>query len=227
MNESEAKELISAWNAYVCPIPGGAMQTWLRFMADEQEYNLISDAISIIADKSAEGVYKRNPNLGNLQAVCKSLRLGRAGESNKIPDCSICLSTGLLSMVIAMNFEKHRQVPVAYQVAIPSSKADVVNTPCSCERGIVVMSPTFITKGSIKSDEGRFYNEDQVKRLAINCGYSTRQEAEEYRQKCEKFYFAWVEKYPGKKIDQSIGYKGKENKQVRGFWTEPERRYEP
>ena len=225
MNEHEAKELVSAWNAYVCPIPGGAMQTWAKFMGDEEDYNLVSDAIAAIAERSANGVYKRNPNLGNLQRECESMRCQRGRDGKKHPDCSVCLSSGLLHMVVAMNVKKSRQVPVNYQVAIPSAKADLVLTPCSCERGIEVHGPEFITKGSIKSDEGRYYSRDQIIKLATSCGYTSRIEAEKYRAKCEMFWHAYVKKHG--KVDQTIGYKGDDNKQVYGFVEQTERTYEP
>jgi len=226
MDEYQSKELISAWSAYVCPVPGGAMQTWAKFMTDEQDYNLVSDAIAAIAERSAQGVYKRNPNLGHLQNECNAMRSQRGREGKKYADCHHCLSSGLLHMVIAMDLKKTEQVPVPFQVAIPSDKADLSLTPCSCDRGIEVHGPEFITKGSIKSDEGRYYSRDQIIKLATSCGYTSRVEAETYRAKCERFYHAYVEKH-GDNVDQTIGYKGEENKQVYGFIETPERRYDP
>ena len=229
MTEDSVKEFISSWSAYVCPVPGGAMTTWGKFLSaiPDEDYNLISDAIDNISQRSAAGHFKRNPNLGQLQAEYRHLSSMKTGESKEYSDCDICASSGLLSIVIAMDVIKHRQVPVPLEVAIPSPKADVIHTPCYCKKGKELMSPTFIKKGSQKSDEGRYYTEEQIIKLATKCGYTSPKEAESYRQKCERFFFAWKEKYPKKDVDQKIGYKGKENKQVMGFVQTVERNYDP
>lgn len=230
MNQNNIKEIVSDWNAYVCAIPGAAMPTWSKFLNDipDDDYNLLHDAVTVIGDRMAEGRYSKNPNLGQLQKEYKSQKIIRDGKNRRNhPDCSICFGTGLLSMVIAYDNSKSRQVPLKYQIAVPSDRADVVSTPCSCETGKEVAGPSFVNPGSQKGDEDRNYTSKQIESLAVNCGYSSVAEAEVYRDKCERFAKAWREKYPKKKLDQTIGYKGPENKQVAGFFVEDDRRYNP
>jgi hypothetical protein len=205
------------------------MSTWGRTFAGipDEDYNIVAEAITAISDRSAAGNYKRNPNLGHFQAEYRHLKSLKTGNVQKHANCSACANSGLLSMVVAMDVNLHRQRPLKTYVAIPSPKADVVTTPCSCSRGIEVTGPTFIKVGSQKSDEDRNYTGDQIRKLSTACGYTSAKEADEYRQKCEKFYKAWIEKYPKKPVDQTVGYKGDKNQQVRGFWQEPETKYTP
>ena len=228
MNEDYKKQFISDWSAYVCAISSGAQATWWKFFDDipDTEYNIITDAIHNIAERKANGYFKQNPNLMNLQAEYRHLKSQSTGNTTQLPDCGICNNSGLLTMCIALDLKKGRQVPLPVDVAVISPKADLLLTPCTCDRG-KMQRTVFIKKGSHKSDEDRHYTEDQVIKLATKCGYSKKIEAERTRQKCERLYFAWLEKYPGKAVDQSIGYKGSDNKQVIGFQQKTENYYTP
>lgn len=228
MNEQNRNEIISEWCADVAPIAGHAQIAWTKYLNQlpDEHIDICLEAITNIADSTQDGHYKRSPNRNvfiNEYTRLKNIKERNVSDYGK---CSICNSTGLLSMVIAFNRIKGRQTPVPYQVAIPSGKADVVSTPCSCERGLNVTGPSFVKRMSEPSNPERYYTKEQIKRLATVCGYTSRAEAEVYRAKCESFYQAWIEKYPKKEVEQSIGYKGEKNQQVNGFFNQLERRYE-
>lgn len=224
MNEQNRNEIVSEWCADVAPIAGHATSAWSRYLSEvpDEDRNICMDAITNIAKACQDGHHKRSPNRAVFIAEYMRLKNIKECRSSNYKSCSLCADTGLQFMVIAMDLNKGRQVPVPYQVAVPSGKADIVHTPCSCDRGLYVTAPTFVKANTDPSQPNRHYTKEQVERIAVVCGYTSRIEAEVYRQKCEKFHHAWLEKYPKKRVDQTIGYKGKDNKQVRGFYAKQE-----